>query len=136
MGEVDEVFGVLWVCWTVGAGEGCEWGSLVDSALVGMWFVSSWWFVGVGRRGRELLFVALLRRVWLFVLIGMRVGACADELRLMVVGIGWIVAGGSGGASRKRKKEIPYKRACEGYRVHGGYTVIFLNPIPGGKLTN
>ena len=30
-----------------------------------------------------------------------------------------------------RKKEIPYKRACEGHRVHGGYTILSLNPIPG-----
>ena len=35
-----------------------------------------------------------------------------------------------------RKKEIPYKRACEGHRVHGGYTIISLNPILGGKLTS
>jgi len=34
------------------------------------------------------------------------------------------------------KKEIPYKRACEGHRVHSGYTVLSLNPIPGGKITN
>jgi hypothetical protein len=37
---------------------------------------------------------------------------------------------------KKEKKEIPYKRACEGHRVHGGYTDLSLNPIPGGKLKN
>ncbi len=25
---------------------------------------------------------------------------------------------------RKKKKEIPYKRACEGHRVRGGYTIL------------
>ena len=38
--------------------------------------------------------------------------------------------------SEKRKREIPHKRACEGHRVHNGYTVLSLNPTPGGKITN
>ncbi len=41
-----------------------------------------------------------------------------------------------GGVIVERKKEIPYKRACKGHRVHDGYTVLSLNQIPGGKLTN
>ena len=35
----------------------------------------------------------------------------------------------------RKKGKIPYKRACEGHRVHGGYTLLSLNPIPGGKQT-
>ena len=29
---------------------------------------------------------------------------------------------------RRRKKEIPYKRACGGHRVHSGYTVLYVSP--------
>ena len=40
--------------------------------------------------------MALLVRVWLLVLIMMRFRVSADELCLMVVGMGWFVADGSG----------------------------------------
>jgi hypothetical protein len=37
---------------------------------------------------------------------------------------------------KKEKKEIPYKRAFKGHRVHNGYTVLSLNPKMRGWVTS
>ena len=129
MGEVDEVFRVVWVCWAVDGDEGCEWGSLVVNGLVRMWFVLAWWVVGMGRRCRELLFVALLMRVWLLVLTGMRVGSCTEDLRLMVVRMMWVVAGGSSGSRSVFRVCV---RVCVAFGLCGvelvlGCVVVFVS---------
>ena len=36
----------------------------------------------------------------------------------------------------ERKKEIPYKRAFEGHRVHSGYTFLSLKPKMKGWVTS
>jgi hypothetical protein len=36
----------------------------------------------------------------------------------------------------KEKKEIPYKKAFEGHRVHSGYKTLSLNPAIRGWVTS